>query len=186
VPIELLILKYYANKEAKKISDLILYKDKTPIKIFSTSIIILFIFAAIVMSFLPEYEQHFLKIFDFIPDWFREEKNKISDIKYLELTIVFGLLFDGIIVPIVEEVYFRGFLLPRMQIFGKAAPLINIILFSVYHFFTPWKNISRIIAMLPEVYWIWHKKDIKIGIIVHCLGNIIGWVLITVEMFILK
>jgi membrane protease YdiL (CAAX protease family) len=134
------------------------------------------------MSFLPEYEQRLWKIFDFIPDWFREEKTNIFEIKYLGLTVVLGLLFDGIIVPIVEELYFRGFLLPRMQIFGKAAPLINVILFSIYHFFTPWKNISRIIALLPCVYWVWLKKDIKTGIIVHCLGNIIGWVLIIIEI----
>jgi membrane protease YdiL (CAAX protease family) len=75
---------------------------------------------------------------------------------------------------LVEEIYFRGYLLPRMGIFGKFAPLINTLIFSLYHFFTPWLNITRIVGITPMVYSVWINKNIKIGIIVHCLGNIIG------------
>ena len=184
VPIELGTLKYYANKENKKLSDLIKYKNKTSIKILIPSILLLFIHAVIIMNLLPKYEKQIWKIFEFIPDWFMEESTNIMDIKYLGLVLVLGLLLDGLIVPIVEEVYFRGFLLPRMQIFGKAAPLLNVILFSVYHFFTPWKNISRIISLIPCVYWVWVKKDIRIGIIIHCLGNGIGWIILIINVLI--
>jgi hypothetical protein len=39
----------------------------------------------------------------------------------------------------VEEYYFRGYLLPRLSRFGSLAPVINVALFSLYHFFTPWQ-----------------------------------------------
>jgi membrane protease YdiL (CAAX protease family) len=81
---------------------------------------------------------------------------------------------DGFSVPIVAELYFRGFLLPRMSRFGKFAPLINTILFSIYHLFTPWQIITRIIGITPMVYSVWINKDIKIGMIVHCMLNITG------------
>ena len=38
-----------------------------------------------------------------------------------------------------EEVYFRGFLLPRIpQALGRTAPLVHTVLFAVYHVWTPW------------------------------------------------
>jgi uncharacterized protein len=74
--------------------------------------------------------------------------------------------------PIVEEVYFRGYLLPRISRFGAWAPLINTVLFSIYHFFTPWQNIGRIIGLLPLVYFVWWKRSIHISIAVHVLGNV--------------
>ncbi|MFN2272167.1 MAG: lysostaphin resistance A-like protein, partial [Anaerolineae bacterium] len=71
----------------------------------------------------------------------------------------------------VEEMYFRGYLLPRLSRFGAWAPLINTLLFSLYHFFTPWQNVTRIIALIPMVYVGWWKKNIYLGMIVHCLAN---------------
>jgi hypothetical protein len=34
-------------------------------------------------------------------------------------------------------------LLPRISRFGGWAPLINTVLFSLYHFFTPWQLLGR-------------------------------------------
>jgi CAAX protease family protein len=46
------------------------------------------------------------------------------------------------------------------------------VLFSVYHFFTPWANVGRIVALLPMVYTVWWKRNIYVGVVVHVLGNI--------------
>ena len=70
--------------------------------------------------------------------------------------------------PLVEELYYRGYLLPRISRLGKWAPLINTVLFSLYHFTSLWQNPSRIIAFLPMVYAVWWKKNVYLGIIVHC------------------
>jgi membrane protease YdiL (CAAX protease family) len=45
---------------------------------------------------------------------------------------------------VVEEMYFRGYLLPRISRLGAWAPLVNTVLFSLYHLFTPWLNVGRI------------------------------------------
>jgi uncharacterized protein len=40
------------------------------------------------------------------------------------------LTFDGLAFPILEEVYFRGFLLPRMSYLGALAPAVSALLFG--------------------------------------------------------
>ncbi len=67
----------------------------------------------------------------------------------LVITWVLGFVVNGIAGPMVEEAYFRGYLLPRISRFGVWAPLLNTVLFSIYHFFTPWQIVGRILALLP-------------------------------------
>jgi hypothetical protein len=45
------------------------------------------------------------------------------------------------------------------------------VLFSLYHFFTPWQLVGRILVLLPMVYAVWWRRNIYIGMVVHCLGN---------------
>ncbi|HEX9840115.1 MAG TPA: CPBP family glutamic-type intramembrane protease, partial [Anaerolineales bacterium] len=55
--------------------------------------------------------------------------------------------------------------------------LINITLFSLYHFWTPWQFFSRIVWLLPWGYVVWRKKNIYLMMIAHCASNILGWLL---------
>jgi len=177
IPTQLFILKFIAWKKNKKIKDIIQYNNKTKINIFILSIIITTIFAIIVFILFEPIENKFwnsLKIFDFIPDWFRIDKINIQDYDNLKIVLLFYYLLNGVYAPLVEEIYFRGYLLPRMNKFGKLAPLVNSILFSIYHFFSPWQVITRILFMTPIIYSVWKNKDIKIGIIVHILLNTVG------------
>jgi membrane protease YdiL (CAAX protease family) len=91
---------------------------------------------------------------------------------------IFGLVVNGIAGPVVEEMYFRGYLLPRISRLGAWAPLVNTVLFSLYHLFTPWLNVGRIIAWAPMVYAAWWKKSIYAGMVVHILGNAIPMLLV--------
>jgi membrane protease YdiL (CAAX protease family) len=184
MPVELGVIKYYSHKENKKFMDIICFKENTPKKRLLLFIIIPFLIAGIIAAILPVYEHKIWKIFDFVPDWFRLDKVNFKEMKYLKFSMVLAYIFNGFLAPIVEELYFRGFLLPRMQKLGKLAPLINVILFSLYHLFTPWENITRILSMTPIVYSVWINKNIKIGIIIHCSLNIIG--LIATTMMILS
>lgn len=67
-----------------------------------------------------------------------------------------------------------------MNRLGKAAPLVNVVLFSIYHFFTPWQNITRIVALTPMVYGVWYNKNIRIGIIVHIAVNVGSMVMMAI------
>ena len=118
------------------------------------------------------------KVFAWLPDWYvlRDlfEIPKTYPRETLLVTAVCAIVLNGIVGPVVEELYFRGHLLPRMSRFGRWAPLINVVLFSLYHFWTPWNFFSRIVLLAPMVYLVWWKRNIYIGMIAHCLLNLIG------------
>lgn len=58
----------------------------------------------------------------------------------------------GVVVGLItEELYFRGYLLPRMGYAGRWAPLLHGFLFAVYHFWTPWMIPTRTLGTLPLV-----------------------------------
>jgi membrane protease YdiL (CAAX protease family) len=83
----------------------------------------------------------------------------------------------------VEELYFRGYLLPRIPASKQWAPLINVLLFSLYHFFSPWQNVTRIVALIPFVYAVAWKRNIRIGMWAHCLMNTLGMIPLLVLLF---
>jgi len=93
---------------------------------------------------------------------------------HLTITYIMTLVFGAIIAPLVEELYFRGYLLPRMT--GKFSNLRHSLLFAAYHVFTPWMLITRTIGVLPLIYAV-KKKNIYIGITVHVLVNSIDAVM---------
>jgi len=85
-------------------------------------------------------------------------------------TYVMAAIFGVVLAPVVEELYFRGYLLPRMGYAGKWAPMLHSFLFASYHFFTPWFVITRTLAMLPLIYGA-QRKNIYLSIITHVLLN---------------
>jgi len=86
----------------------------------------------------------------------------------LIITYTMFFIFVTFLGPLVEELYFRGYLLPRIK--GKFAILFHSLLFAAYHVFTPWMIITRTVALLPLIYGV-QRKNIYIGIIVHILAN---------------
>lgn len=100
----------------------------------------------------------------------------------LVLVLLLTLIFGAIIGPFVEEIYFRGYLMPRM---GKTwiAPFLNVVFFAMYHLWSPWLFPMRVIALLPMVFLVWYKKDIKIGIYAHIALNLLGDVILVIPIF---
>lgn len=88
----------------------------------------------------------------------------------LIVTYSFVALFGMLLGPIVEECYFRGYLLPRMEYAGKWAPFLHSFLFAVYHVFTPWMIVTRTLGMIPLVYAA-KKANLYLVISVHILIN---------------
>jgi len=98
----------------------------------------------------------------------------------LIVTYSMFLIFNVFLAPLVEELYFRGYLLPRIK--GKFATLFHSFLFAAVHVFTPWMIITRTLGLLPLVFVV-KKKNIYIGMIVHILGN--SWILLQ-RLFLLR
>src|SRR5205823_5289596 len=99
------------------------------------------------------------------------------------LALVLQLVIDGIAAPVMEEVYFRGFLLPRMRYLGALAPAINALLFAVQHFWQPYNWALILLLNLPLAYVVWWKRNIYIGMLLHASANTIGAVLSLVGFF---
>lgn len=111
-------------------------------------------------------------VFSFIPDkYVLTEDMSVFSRNIIIITIPVSFFMITIILPIIEELYFRGFLLARMEWMGKYSVLINMVLFAVYHFWSPWMIVARVVAFLPLFYWVYKKKSLKLSIAVHCLAN---------------
>jgi len=83
------------------------------------------------------------------------------------------LIINVFLAPMVEELYFRGYLLSRMK--GKYAILFHSFLFAAIHVFSPWMIIARTFGFLPIIFGT-IKKNIYVGMIVHMLCNAVGFV----------
>ncbi|WP_280182908.1 CPBP family intramembrane glutamic endopeptidase [Nocardia cyriacigeorgica] len=82
-------------------------------------------------------------------------------------TMVICLPLTGIALPLIEELYFRGFLLPRIAHLGGWAPVCNTVLFALYHFWSPWVFISRVLFTFPGYWLAWRYQDIRLSIGMH-------------------
>ncbi|HET9871320.1 MAG TPA: CPBP family intramembrane glutamic endopeptidase [Propionibacteriaceae bacterium] len=94
-------------------------------------------------------------------------------------TAVLILAGSALVAPVLEEAYFRGFLLPRMPpSLGRAGPVIHTILFAAYHLWTPWLAPSRILGVLPLTYIALRTRSILPGIVAHITLNLIDVVVL--------
>jgi membrane protease YdiL (CAAX protease family) len=98
-------------------------------------------------------------------------------------TLLAKLLFDGLVFPILEEAYFRGFLLPRMTYLGVLAPAVNALLFAMWHLWQPYNWPLIFLLVLVEAYVVWWKRNIYISMLLHCSGNTIGAALALLAFF---
>ena len=124
----------------------------------------------------PAINSFFLeRFFYWVPEWFMISSGSPNDYSQSTLLLLWGFYFIANIPGVfVEELYFRGYLLPRISRLGLWAPFMNAVLFSLYHFFTPWENITRILASIPCIYLVWWKKNIYLSIILHLSVNTFG------------
>jgi uncharacterized protein len=90
----------------------------------------------------------------------------------LIVTVTAYFILNGLVGPIIEELFFRGYLTAKISRYGKYAPLIMTVLFSLYHFWLPFNNLFRIAAFYPAFYLTWKKKNIFIAMVCHCLSNL--------------
>jgi membrane protease YdiL (CAAX protease family) len=127
------------------------------------------------------------RFFGWLPDWFVMpiQLDRIRDYGATAWLVTIAAYFaiNGLIGPIVEEVYFRGYLLPRMERLGRWAPFVNVSLFSLYHFWSPWQLVARILGIGPMVYAVRSKRNVYLGMVVHCGLNMLGVFLVAMMVF---
>jgi membrane protease YdiL (CAAX protease family) len=123
-----------------------------------------------------------MKFFSWIPEDRMLDMGLSEDYSKTKLVITYTLflIFIVLVLPTIEELYFRGYLLPRMPEKPKLfTEVIHSALFALYHVWTPWLFVTRTFGVLPLVAVVKRKENIYLGIIAHCLINsidlFIGW-----------
>ena len=81
---------------------------------------------------------------------------------------------ERVVQETVEELYFRGHLLPRID---RGTPVLNTGS-SLCHFWTPWQNIGRILGLLPWIHTVWRKRSVALSMAVHISVNCIFLLLV--------
>jgi uncharacterized protein len=178
IPFELGYLIYQARKQGASLGNIVLYRQPVPTRQFVLLVGAQFVWSIIIGTLLIPVD-FFVKenLFSWLPGWlditygFTGEFARFSTTSLL-ITWVFGLIVIGIAAPVVEEMYFRGYLLPRISRLGAWAPLLNTVLFSLYHFFSPFEIVSRTISLLPVVFAAWWKRSIYVSMAWHVLANL--------------
>ncbi len=193
IPILLVILFFASKYETGKfnIKEIINYTEKGKLKEYLLYVPLLIVYFVILFVVIAPIIQPFIvkTFFSWWPEQYNfqlilQDPSKITGYGGVKILIIFYILLSCILGPIVEELYFRGYLLPRMEKYsGKWAPFLNTVLFSVYHFFSPWENLIRIVAGYPLIYLVWKKKNIRYGMLVHILVNMIGGIVMLVAIY---
>jgi membrane protease YdiL (CAAX protease family) len=175
IPVELGYLFYVSKKEEAtfNIFKILGLKGKLKAKVFILYFLLSIIVGGILLIVVKPLENYLLKtVFSWIPSWYNFDQDlSLFSKNYIIIAILVSFFIFTLIAPIIEELYFRGFLLARMKWMGKYSVLFNVILFSVYHFYSPWTIITKIAMMLPLCYFVYKKDSLKLGILVHCLGQ---------------
>jgi hypothetical protein len=186
VPLELGYLLYQGRRKTGRwsLSEVVGYREPLParqIVLWAVPIVAWFI-AMLFLSVGVLDEKIADGLFSWYPESVREFASLEGDGTYATwvLVVVFAAAFaiNGVIGPVVEELYFRGHLLPRIDRFGRGAPVLNAVLFSLYHFWTPWQNVGRILGLLPWIFVVWRKRSLALSMAVHISVNCIFLLLV--------
>jgi membrane protease YdiL (CAAX protease family) len=136
---------------------------------------------AFLILFLTSPVNEFLSesVFAGLPDYFKSSVVSVGvpSASLIMTMLVLQFFVDGQLVPIVEELYYRGHLMPRIAYLGWLAPVFNALLFTIQHFWQPYNYLLIFLIVLPQALIVWRKKNIYIAMLAHCAGNTIGAVL---------
>lgn len=173
IPVELGYLYYQGKKTTGRftLQGIISYRNSIPWWQYLVWVFIVFIATGAIVTLLKPVDAFLQeKLFFWIPD-INYGLDGYYSRKTLIVTYSLVFIFVAFLAPLVEELYFRGYLLPRMK--GKFAPLLHSFLFAAQHVLEPWMIITRTLGFLPILFGV-KKKNIYVGIIVHILCNMIN------------
>ena len=157
------------------LDNVILYRENIGAKRFLLWFVIGLV--ALNITYIPLYPVGLFmrqEFFAWLPEWYFNPGYGTTDIGLLANMFLIGIVVDGIIGPTMEELFFRGYLLPRMEYLKGWAPVVNGAFFGLYHFWQPHNLIALIIVGIILSYIVWKTKNVYLGIALHCTMNVLG------------
>jgi membrane protease YdiL (CAAX protease family) len=153
----------------------VLYRDKVSWKTFALVFVGAFVVMyALMMLVAPLSALLTESVFSWLPDWmFLEEQTQYQAYakNVLLVPLALQLVLTGVALPWVEELYFRGYLLPRLSRYGKWAPLLGGLFFGLYHVWQLFGFPTVFLLGVALGYVVWWKRDVRIPIGLHVFAN---------------
>jgi membrane protease YdiL (CAAX protease family) len=151
------------NKPVEHMTNELITNRGLSVKEVAKVVLPLFFLSALLFILLSPVSDSLIEFFY----WFGEDKfldmglSKSFSTEKLATTYLLFLVFIVFVLPYVEEVYFRGFLFPRMPIKSVSKRVvIHSLLFAIYHTWTPWMIPMRWVGVLPMTYAAWKLRRI--------------------------
>lgn len=176
---------WYLLKQGKQLSGRpslkasTLYREPMPWWQCVVLVLLLLVWAAAVFMLLGPIGARLREsVFAWMPAVFRAAGDLPDVTLYssgaLAVTAVFLFVFTGIVVPVVEELYYRGHLMARMSRLGWWAPVVSLVLWALNHFWQPWDVILFVVASLPLMLVVQWKKNAYISVAAHTIVNVLN------------
>jgi len=189
LPLELGVIAYAGRRQAPSgLFGAVLYRNSVPRRLWWTLAPLLIVVGVAASALGMLVERPLLDLLGgLLPQWLVDpvatDAMRDYDTSVWVVTLTVYFVVNVLLGPVVEEMYFRGYLLPRMRRFGRWAPLLNTVLFSLYHFWSPAQLVSRIGGAAPYVYAVERNRSIYLGIVIHVALNAISVATLTVIVF---
>lgn len=90
----------------------------------------------------------------------------------LLFTSILFLVMNSFVGPVIEELFFRGYLTSKLERLQWKSVVIVTILFSLYHLWQPFGNLFRIVTFGVVALITYRKRNIYISMTFHCLCNL--------------
>ena len=106
-------------------------------------------------------------------DWTNTELTRSYTKGILAFTSIVFLIMNSFAGPIIEELFFRGYLTSKLERLQWKAPVVITILFSLYHLWQPFGNLFRTMTFGVVALIVYRKRNIYISMVFHCLCNLL-------------
>lgn len=113
-------------------------------------------------------------LFYWLPEWYFNPSYGATDVGVMTNIYLIAMVIDGVLGPVAEELFFRGYLLPRMTYLKNWAPIVNGSLFGLYHIWQPHNWIALMGLGIVLSFVVWKTRNVYVAIAIHCTLNILG------------
>ena len=168
---------FEGRKQNGKLSlkGVVLYREKIPWGTFALIFIGAFVGVYLLIMLVTPLNAFLTEsLFSALPEWmFLEEQSQYLAFAKNVLVITFAvqLVLTGVVLPWIEELYFRGYFLPRISRYKGWAPVIGGLFFGLYHIWQPFGFLTVFVLGAALSYIVMWKRDIRLSIGLHVFAN---------------